>query len=98
MTDEARYSIIHRLSSSHSTIKTKMIGDFYKTHGHILLATPVGKEKRIFEKGQRVVSTGEGVVKGGVEMTIQNVMNNNGFYRYYALGQWHNQEDVEVIK
>ncbi|MHA1942732.1 MAG: hypothetical protein ACW99F_17220 [Candidatus Hodarchaeales archaeon] len=79
-----------------NALNTKLHGQAVRDLHPLWMNTPEGQETLTFEKGQTVVSTGLGTIKKGVEFEIEDVMNNNGYFRYFAQGQWHNQEDIRL--
>lgn len=86
-------SIIHGIYSERSTVKIKAMYSSWD-----IPTSQSGNENQSFRKNQAVVSTGEGTIKAGVEMIIDDIMNNNGYIRYYANGVWHNQEDIVALR
>lgn len=60
-------------------------------------AIKAGKQKLIFKVGQEVVSTGKGIYKAGVRMTITDMWLSNGYAKYLAGGQVHHQEDLQAM-
>ena len=76
-----------------NAIMVKTIGEWTDA---LDLETPSGKEKYVFSVGQKVLASGEGVIKAGVELLIKDREMTNGFCQYLAGGVWNKQEDLMV--
>jgi hypothetical protein len=53
-----------------------------------------GKDQLIFKKGDKVVTTGKGVMKAGISLVVKDSYLVNGIANYYAGGLWHKQSDL----
>lgn len=80
-----------------NALNTKLHSQAVAHLNPLWMNTPKGKEVQTFKNGQTVKATGLGQIKAGIEMTIEDVRSNNGYYRYYANGIWHNQEDITTL-
>ncbi len=76
-----------------NAIKTQTIGQWVDAQD---LETPSGKEDFTFSVGQQVLSTGEGEIKAGVKLEVQDRQIVNGFCQYLAGGVWNKQQDLMI--
>jgi hypothetical protein len=58
---------------------------------------PSGKEKQMFNIGDKIESLNTDIFKTGTISIIQECENNNGYYRYFAGGIWHRQKDIKKV-
>lgn len=57
-----------------------------------------GRDVKLCEVGDKVISNGNGVIKAGIEMVVKEITYVNGFYRYLANGQYHLATDIEKVE
>lgn len=54
----------------------------------------VGREKQLFNIGETVFTSGTGIYKAGIKVTIDEVIEQNGYFRYRCGKLIHRQIDL----
>lgn len=62
-----------------------------------MFRAPMGNEQPEFKAGDKAITTDQGVVKPGLEVTVEKVEKVWGFCRYLVLGQWVHQGDIAPL-
>jgi hypothetical protein len=55
---------------------------------------PYGKEKQLYNVGEKIVTQSTDTFKAGLIFTITEVMEDNGYFHYFYGGSWHRQKDI----
>ncbi|MGB3203732.1 MAG: hypothetical protein WBB28_01950 [Crinalium sp.] len=55
------------------------------------------KESQLFQAGQFVVTTNTSTLKPGIKLKIEQVAEDHNHFRYYGIGVWHRQVDLEAV-